>query len=92
VIMYVESNQRTCEDDDIVGHAKVRRSEIDEHGRSVDRYGHPAVLLVGSTHWQEPLSIKRTGIMMAGGKSHPRCASGGCSVYRKNTSVTPWRS
>ena len=26
--------------------------------------------------------------MMAGGKSHPRCASGGCSVYRKNGFVT----
>jgi hypothetical protein len=54
-----ESNQKTCEDDDVVRHAEVRRSER-RAARQKCRYGHPGV---GS----EPLSIKRTGIMTAGG-------------------------
>ena len=54
-----ESNQRTCEDNDVVGHAEVRRSEIDEQDRSVDtRYSGRIDL--------EPLFIKRTGVMMGG--------------------------
>ena len=28
------------------------------------------------------------GTRTAGGKSHPRCASGGCSVYRKKGLIT----
>lgn len=28
------------------------------------------------------------GIRIAGGRSHPRCASGGCSVYRKKPFTT----
>lgn len=28
------------------------------------------------------------GVNIAGGRSHPRCASGGCSVYRRNALVT----
>ena len=38
-----ESNQRTCEDNDVVRHAEIRRSKIDEQGRSVN----PTIQQVG---------------------------------------------
>jgi len=53
---------------------------------------------MGSPNWYpfntwESLSLKVSGMRTAGGKSQPRCASGGCSVYRRNalsTSIVRW--
>ena len=72
-----------AEDNDVVGHAEVRRSEIDEP-RQKCRYDHPGVRID-----PELLSIKRTRLTMAGEQSPIHIAyrvNAQCST-RKNAFV-----